>query len=305
MSSLLSTNEAPIEYYRQLDKMARAAVKANLNYTMIMKNCNKDGSLMLNYEQFETVVKTMDPLVSKNEMKILVDLLQIDKTSKIAINLVTFSRELDKMVDNLKVADDFFKAIAEEITKKQMTIEDFFQLHSNSRIEGMTSMDFEKFLGNINFKVNKDAFSFLFRSLNSFDADFKITKDQFVKQFTEFKSKHESSVKQAVSPPSGLKDDSIEKVAPTFHKLREEMLKSSIENLKAYFLKSCKVEDKSYISKLDFERAIRDIMPTITFKELTQLSETLSNQGRVRIELPDEFLRESIRFMPNSKSKPL
>lgn len=298
----MSTNEAPIEYYRQLDKMAKAAVKANLNYTILMKNCNKDGSLMLNYEQFETVVKTMDPLISKTDMKVLVDLLQVDKTSKIAINLVTFSRELDKMVENLKLTDDFFKAINEEITKKQVTVEEFFQLHANSRIEGMASMDFEKFLDNIRFKVTKDAFTFLFRSLNSYDADYKITKEQFAKQFNEFKSKNDSLIKQAVSPPSGLRDESIEKVAPIFHKIREEMLKASIDNLKAYFSKLCKVEDKTYISKVDFERSIREILPTITFKELMQLSETLSNQGRVRLELPDEFLRESIRFMPNSKS---
>lgn len=301
MDSLLSTNSAPTAYYRQLDKMVKAAQRSQLDYTQLMKDANRDGRLTLDIPQFETVVKSMDPLIAKSELTILQDHLRDPSSERFSANIVVFSRELDKMAQNIKLMEKFFTEVNTELTKKGMSIEQFFQTHYNSRTGSMAPTELEKCLKDIKFEQPPVAAKLLFMALNEFESDFKIGQAQFIKLYEEFNSKHSTNLKATPSRTVAGKDESIQKIAPELHKLREAMMQANIDRLKVHFQKNCKI-DQGHITQAEFENAIREIMPTITFREISHLCQGLCKEGKVDVELPDEFIRESARFMPNSKS---
>lgn len=302
MDSVLSTNSAPPGYYRQLDKMVKAAANAHLDYTQKMRECNRDGRATLDLEQFQTVVKSMDPFIGKPELDLLLQNLRDPTVDRAAVNIVIFSRELDKLAQNTKTLEKFFKAVRQEMNNKGLTIEQFFQNISNSRTQSMAPSDLDKCLKEIKFDQPPEVAKLLFTSLNEFESDFKVSQQQFVKVYEEYNSKHSTGLQPTTSNPLAMNDDTIEKIAPELLKLKEGMFQKGIDRLKIHLQKTCKV-DQGHITSAEFESVLRDILPNLTFRECRQLVETIAKEGKVNIDTPDEFLRESSRFSPNSKSR--
>lgn len=293
------------EFYLALDKLVRSAKQKNYNYEDELANLStKLNKEYMDLRQFETVLKTIDPFVVPH-LELLIKYLKEPEhlhNYRTAIGIVKFKRRLKDMEVSRENLNKVILILKDYIEKNSLTPEKFFHEFYNSRTESIGPMELDKMLDHFKINYTKDERMMLFLTINNFEQDSKISLKQWVETYTNVTKEFSGTKEQEETLTKAREiDDMLFKVSPIINKFKDALSRAGYEKFKAYLEKNKVKIEEGKITADDFEASSRDILPTLNYLEMIELKKCFEKEGKVNIELPDEFIRECGRFGSDSK----
>lgn len=292
-----------VAFYKELDKMVRGAKEKSYDYTSELGRFSiKMGKKHLTYSEFETIAKSMNPLIPNKSIEFIADFIKDKAFTRINVPVVDFTRLLDKMDVNRENIYKFFKAVRAYQVKQGSTPEKIFQEFQNSATKSIAPTELDKMIKQLEIEIEGGDKELIFMTINGFEPDFKISDKQWITIANE-ESERDTKLKPQISNrDQNSMEQNLKEIHPILHKLKEAMVKEGIEKMKVHLEKHYEpVEGKVTIE--NFMAAVREIMPTITYMDVSQLSEKLGDGKTIDTEVPDTYIRESSRFHTSSNSK--
>lgn len=295
------------EFYQALDKLVRSAKQKNYNYEDELANLStKLNKEYMDLRQFETVLKTIDPFVVPH-LELLTKYLKEPEhlhNYRTAIGIVKFKRKLKEMEIARENLTKLILTAKDYIEKNNLTPEKFFNEFYNSRTESIGPFELNKLLDHFKITFTVDEKMMLFLTINNYEQDSKISLKQWVDTYTDITKAFSATKDQEQSLTKAREiDDMLFKVSPIISKFKDAMNRAGYEKFKIYLEKNKVKIEEGKITGEDFETSARDILPTLNYHEMTELKKCFEKDGKVNIEMPDEFIRECSRFGSDSKGK--
>lgn len=289
--------------YKELDKMVREAKEKNYDYSSELARMNlKLGKASLNFKEFETIARSMNPLITSKNVEFLAELIKEKQSSRISVSTVELSRLLDKIDLNRENLSKFFDKIKAYHEKQGSTPDKTFQEFQNSATNSIGPTELDKMIRNFHYSMEGVDVEMLFMSINGFESDFKISDKQWVSSYNE-QIERDTKLKPQTSQRSqnGM-EQNLKEIYPILHKLKNAMLKQGIDKLKIILEKERFQSKDGKMTPVQFKAAVRDVMPTLTYMELDELSEKFTSDNMIVTDVPDQYIRESSRFNTSNMS---